>query len=389
MLTGIDLQYFKCFETLKLPLRPLTLLAGANGSGKSSVLHALALLHQTMRGNEHSDSLALNGNLVMLGSAADIIDQARGQGFCEIGLHDDETEYSWRLTPTNRDVSLTIAQINIDGEDYYRREHAAPLRYLLPKGILETGKQHEDFTRRMRRLSYLTTERIGTYEVYPTTLEDEHTPVFRHRKKHGAHVLIFPIRKPVVEELSLKNAGRSCLEQVEARMGKLFPELKLELCPLFSSKPVQIGLRNDPLKNHLEPIKFGSGMMQVLPLVVAALCTRPRDILLIEYPEMLLHGSGQADMGMFLAEVASAGVQVLLETHSDHILNGIRRAVKEGVLNAEDAALYLFRPRTNMDPFRFPQVESTLIDPNGNIDTWPTGFFDQFDKDLNYLAGWG
>lgn len=389
MLTGIDLQYFKCFETLKLPLRPLTLLAGANGSGKSSVLHALALLHQTMREHEHSDSLALNGNLVSLGSAADIIDQVRGQGFCEIGLHDDETEYSWKLTPTNRDVSLTIEQINIDGEDYYRRQHAAPLRYLLPKGISETGDQHKDFTRRMRRLSYLTSERIGTYEVYPTTLEAEHTPVFGRRRKRGENVLIFPIGKPVVEELSIKDAGRSCLEQVEARMNKMFPEFKVELCPLSKSNSVQIGLSNDLHKDHFGLIKFGSGMMQVLPIVVAALCTRPRDILLIEYPEMLLHGSGQAVMGMFLAEVASAGVQVLLETHSDHILNGIRRAVKEGVLAAEDAALYLFRPRTKMDPFRFPQVESTLVDPNGNIDTWPTGFFDQFDKDLNYFAGWG
>ena len=93
-------------------------------------------------------------------------------------------------------------------------------------------------------------------------------------------------------------------------------------------------------------------------------------------------------MGRFLAEVASAGVQVLVETNSDHILNGIRRAVKDGLLPAEKTALYYFRPRTKLDSDEIPQVESLLIDPNGNIDVWTEGFFDQFDKDMHYFAGW-
>ena len=48
MLARIELRHFKCFEVLKLPLRPLTLLSGANASGKSSVMQALVLLHQTI-----------------------------------------------------------------------------------------------------------------------------------------------------------------------------------------------------------------------------------------------------------------------------------------------------------------------------------------------------
>lgn len=54
MLARIDLRDFKCFTLLKLPLRPLTLLSGTNASGKSSVIQALALLHQTMREHEWS-----------------------------------------------------------------------------------------------------------------------------------------------------------------------------------------------------------------------------------------------------------------------------------------------------------------------------------------------
>ena len=70
MLTGIDLKHFKCFDLLKLPLRPLTLLSGANASGKSSVLQALVLLHQTITEHEWSDRLLLNGGAIRLGTVA-------------------------------------------------------------------------------------------------------------------------------------------------------------------------------------------------------------------------------------------------------------------------------------------------------------------------------
>ena len=90
-------------------------------------------------------------------------------------------------------------------------------------------------------------------------------------------------------------------------------------------------------------------------------------------------------MGNFLADVARAGVQVIIETHSDHILNGIRRAVKSQKLSPEQLALHFFRPRAA----GHAQAVSPQIDASGNIDFWPEGFFDQFDKDMNHFAGWG
>ena len=89
-------------------------------------------------------------------------------------------------------------------------------------------------------------------------------------------------------------------------------------------------------------------------------------------------------MGRFLAEVSGAGRQVLLETHSDHVLNGVRRAVKEKRLEAGSVGLHFFRPRSD----ERPQVESPVMDEDGRIDFWPSGFFDQFDRDTSYFAGW-
>jgi predicted ATPase len=147
---------------------------------------------------------------------------------------------------------------------------------------------------------------------------------------------------------------------------------------------VTLGLRTSDDTDFLRPIHVGFGLTQVFPIVVAALSAARGDILLIENPEVHLHPAGQALMGQFLAEVVRAGVQVVLETHSDHILNGIRRSVKAGRLPAEKVMIHFFRPRRP----DAAQVVSPVLDASGNIDFWPEGFFDQFDKDMNHFAGW-
>lgn len=387
MLTRIDLRHFKCFDTLKLPLRSLTVLSGTNASGKSSVLQALVLLHQTMRAHEWSKSLVLNGDLVQLGTAADIIDQVEGRKSCEIGLHDADREYVWTFAREHREMSLAVERILIDGEERYQTQPVEALQHLLPATNVTSETRNDDFTLRMRRLSYLTAERIGPREVYPLD-HFEFSPVVGAKGEHTVSVLVSSSDEAVLEQLALDGVPRNCLRQVEARMKEFFPGFELAVSPIALANAVTLGLRTSKSTEHHRPINTGFGLTQVLPIVVAALCTKARDLLLIENPEVHLHPSGQASMGEFLAEVAAAGVQVMLETHSDHVLNGIRRAVKRGVLSADDAALHFFSPRVENSLEGPPQVQSPLLDSNGNIDSWPEGFFDQFDRDMNFFAGW-
>ena len=75
---------------------------------------------------------------------------------------------------------------------------------------------------------------------------------------------------------------------------------------------------------------------------------------------------------------------MVVETHSDHVLNGIRRAVKSSRISSEQVAIHFFRPPSG----ETTQVLSPTLDDSGNFDDWPDGFFDQFDKDANYFAGW-
>lgn len=96
---------------------------------------------------------------------------------------------------------------------------------------------------------------------------------------------------------------------------------------------------------------------------------------------------GQSKIGYFLAVMAAAGVQVIVETHSDHVLNGVRLAVSKHSISNDDVAIHFFSPsQSASDPSSV--VTSPLIDIQGNLSEWPEGFFDQSDKDLATLSGW-
>ena len=386
MLTRIDLRHFKCFETLKLPLCRLTLLSGANASGKSSVMQALVLLHQTMREHEWSSRLMLNGAATRLGAVADVVDQVHGRRNCGIALLDgDAVWFRWEFQGERDEMSMAVRRAH--GEtgagDGWDVDGSQPIHHLLPP---PAGEQ--SLTSRLRRLTYLTAERLGPRELYAFD-DPQLTPVVGPRGEYAVSVLHSGRDIRVLERLVIDRVPPTRFRQVEARMARFFPGCVLAVEQVPGTNAATLGIRMSADTDFHRPVHSGFGLTQVLPIVVAGLSADEDDLLLIENPEVHLHPAGQAAMGEFLSEVASAGVQVVIETHSDHVLNGIRRAVKGGVLASGDVALHFFRPRLEDQAQQGgPQVESPILDANGNIDSWPDGFFDQFDRDMNYFAGW-
>ena len=377
MLTGLELRLFKCFELLRLPVAPLTLLSGPNSSGKSSVLQALVLLHQTMREHEWATRLALNGNGVRLGTVVDVVDEVHGRTGFEIGITFDDVACHWMFEGERRAMSLQVRRVSVNSDVV---DDPKVLRHLLP---LNGDGRSLSLARRIRGLTYITAERVGPQEAY--ALEDpDDADVVGTRGEHTVSVLHWRRDDPVIEALTLRNAAPNLLQQVEARMRRLFPGCDVNLQQLPRTNAVALGLRTSRETEFHRPIHTGFGLTQILPVVVAALSEARGGIMLIENPEVHLHPAGQALMGEFLADVARAGVQVIVETHSDHVLNGMRRAVKTGRLLPEHVAIHFFKPRSEEEA----QVHSPVLDATGNIDVWPDGFFDQFDKDMNYFAGW-
>jgi len=375
MIRNIELKFFKCFKKLNMPLSELTLLSGTNASGKSSLLQALVLLHQTIHDNEWGKRLVLNGDILRLGTVQDVVNKTFGRYEFELEMKSDDSSHHWVFSGDRPEMSMEIKYFSenkhVDSERLFR---------LLPF----PSNLSSIISSKLAGLTYITAERIGPRDFYP--LEDRSTiQTVGPRGENTVSLLFRLAENQVSDKLLIQSVAPTLLRQVEAWMDRFFPGCGIEVAPIARMNAVTLGIRTSPETDYHRPINVGFGLTQVLPIITAVLSAKRDDIILIENPEVHLHPAGQALMGSFLALAASNGPQIIIETHSDHVLNGIRRAVRGKDLLPSQATLHFFRqPKANFD-----QVVSPTLDDAGNVDIWPDGFFDQFDKDMNHFAGWG
>ena len=268
MLNQLDLKQFKCFKELHLPLQPLTLLTGLNASGKSSVLQALVLLHQTMREHEWSARLMLNGSMVQLRTLADVVDKVNGRNTFEIGIQDDGLNYSWTFLGERSDMSLRVEEVVIG-----KRKHISPteFQYLIPNEFMTKinleVKQIHNLTNRIRKMTYLTAERMGPREVYD--LEDRQVAtVVGSNGDKAFSVLHWGRDENVLTKLALKNVPTSRFRQVEARMNMFFPGFAMELQQVPRTNALTLGIRTSEDTDFHRPVHVGFGLTQVLPIIL-------------------------------------------------------------------------------------------------------------------------
>ncbi|MEO5355907.1 MAG: DUF3696 domain-containing protein [Nitrospirae bacterium YQR-1] len=400
MLTEIYLEYFKCFERLRLPLAPLTLLTGLNASGKSSILQALLLLHQTAVDNTYSDSLLLHGSVIRLGTAGDIVDKVTGRDELTIRLSFKEDSFSWKFNAADKDnlvIPLQEVECHYKDEDIHKSKKKIEYEGLyfifspfstseneLEPKLYKTVKKYENL---LENLTYVSADRLGPRETYNVSTSDRRRDVGVNGELTPWYLNEFSYK--TVEPMLCKEGNPSTLEsQVNAWMGEFFPGSGFLVESLRGTPYVTLTIRSSEGGDFHRPQNVGYGLTHILPIITACLGAGKGDIVLIESPESHLHPAGQSKMGEFLGLVAASGVQVIVETHSDHILNGIRKAVKKNKISHEDVAIHFFNRRPKEDETHIPQVISPVIDGNGNLGEWPKGFFDQFDLDMEYFAGW-
>lgn len=378
MIERLDLQYFKCFEELKLPLSQLTLLSGSNAAGKSSVIQALNLLHQTISNHEWSNRLLLNGNIVNAGTVQDVVDKVNGRRGFQVGLITEEHSFQWSFSGEREDMSVTVDFVTVDGEVSNSPEK---LHFLLPD---DSSSVTKDMAKRLYSMTYISAERIGPRDYY--LLDDlQNVPVVGSTGENTVSLLYSRQDDEVLPEMVEPSVSSKLFQQVQFRMQQFFPGCEIVVERVSAINAVTLGIRTSEDTGFHRPMHVGFGLTQILPIVVAALAAKKDDLLIIENPEVHLHPAGQSMMGQFLGTVASSGVQVIVETHSDHLLNGVRRAVKSRSLNPDKVNIHYFQPRD----IEGSQVASPQIDVEGNISYWPKGFFDQYEVDMNYFAGWG
>ena len=382
MIRSLYLENLKCFETLRLELAPLTLLTGFNAAGKSTSLQTLLLLAQTLRSQRGTAELRLNGPLTNLGTPADILNSGSGQKGLALGVGDDELEIRWQFTLDEENRrSLKVRELEVKGAGSTR------LPASLLDGIAPAPSLGAVFglAQALERTVMLSTTRQTETEVFPIPegmvrrgdvgVMGQYAPwwLSSHDDKKKP---VDPLRRhPALQEAAtLRN-------QINAWMGGLFPGAEVNAFELPETNLMRLQLRSG-LTAWSSPANIGFGVSYAFPVLVAGMAQGGHP-LIIDSPEAHLHPHGQSQIGGFLAQMAAAGSQILVETHSDHFLNGVRLALRDGVIKPEDVAIYFFARKGGS-----PHVTRLSVDKHGTVSDWPEGFFDQSEKDLATLAGW-
>lgn len=368
MISYMKIERFKCFDDQSITFGNLTLFAGNNGTGKSTVIQVLLLLRQAfVLGRLKKNEVPLNGELIKIGTAKDALFAASEEDNLAFTLgfnEDSEESVKWTF--------------------YYRRE--APDEHFM-KGTSDSDgfPSLGPFT---PRFFYLMAERLGPRLVYPISEAPRMQMDVGTQGEFTPHCLGEFGREPIANEnlaLETKEGDKnlSLENQTQLWMRKLVPGLAVHVEPISKADSVRLEVKvYRGETGYFRPTNMGFGICYTLPIIVAGLMAQRGEMLLIENPEAHLHPAGQSLIGQFLALVTSGGVQVVIETHSDHVLNGVRKSVKKKFIDHQDVEIQYFERGRELGSIL---VTTPALYEDGGIDTWPMGFFDQFEKDLEDL----
>jgi predicted ATPase len=191
-----------------------------------------------------------------------------------------------------------------------------------------------------------------------------------------------------LESVKHKNAKtNNLISNIDAWMNEITPGTHVISTYYNELDIVKVGYQFDSANDvtpEFSPINVGFGFTYTLPVITAILIAKKGDLLIIENPESHLHPQGQAKLGELIAKAASEGVQIIIESHSDHLFNGIRVAIKNGVIKHEDAAIFYFERDLNSSE-HVTTISQPIVDQDGRISHKPIGFFDEYSKQLDEL----
>ncbi len=371
MIAGIRLENFKRFRELTLKTEALTVLTGANGAGKTSVIHALLLARQMAR-PPRRNHVELNGvDTLELGGAGDIVHHEAGEeDLAAVEVRDSGgTNRRWSFRAVGSDDARALNAIVVD----------RPEPDDCPGALAGAAP----------RFSYLCAERLGPRDVLGASAANFAELDVGPRGEFVAQVLAScgrsQVRSGRTERSSTETQSADLLHQTESWMTKIVRPTQIVANRIPNTSVTHLRFKTPGFRTEwTRAPNAGFGVSYALPIVVAALRAEVGGLLLVENPEAHLHPAGQSAIGGFLARVAADGVQVFLETHSDHVLNGIRVAVAEGTtaLLPDRAVIHFLRAEDDTGQI----LQSMEINQTGQLSAWPTGFFDQTQADLAVLA---
>lgn len=363
-MVSLIIENYKCFSRQKIEFNEVTVLAGGNSVGKSSVIQALLLSRICL---EKIRSTIAKGTVMPIGNDVKIplngvFSMSMGNSV-EVLNRDAEDEFIKFNFVKSNDEAGGVSFIAPQKEDA-----GYSLRF---NGFTGSTQIWDSISLGKDQFYYLNAERIGPrlrYEVEDTD--------YIHAGWNGELAI------QVLGQYSLttipenrcydEKEPNQLLTQARLWLDFIIPGTRLDDARIYREiKTAEITLGNS------RPTNVGFGLSYVLPILINGLIAQNNCLFIVENPEAHLHPMGQSNIGKFLAKIANAGVQVIIETHSEHVINGIRLAALEGKIRHNRVHVNFFDREEKL-----VRVMPIKLNEKADLSDWPIGFFDQQERDL-------
>lgn len=371
MFDRISLSQFKCFtEEQSVDLSRINVFYGKNGRGKSSVAQAFMLLGQAIQDGEVS-YLPMNGNMVHLGMFKDVLSRGATEEVFTLKFHlenqPDDLVFAYGIDNGKPSVGK-LKKLVADGKD---------LMDVKTSSAGDAGKVSKESS-----LSAISG--FGGYENFKNIYF-----VSASRKGQNNSELRNDIGGSVMgangENLInlLLSKGEEFQKEVALALSAILDGATLHVQETETREYVDLFLDSKDDGGSFRPVNVGFGYSYVLPVIVDALVVPEGSLLIMDNPEAHLFPAAQSRLMEFLIETAKKrNLQMIVESHSDHIVNGVRIAVKKKDLATTEVLVNYF----DRDDKGEVMVKAIHVDRNGELDDYPADFLDEWTRQLLELT---
>ena len=401
-ITKIAVSGFKSLaEECAIDIRPLTILAGANSSGKSSIMQPLLMLKQTLEAPYDPGPLLIDGPNVQFTLAEQFLSALpngkRTDRFqIQIQTHKSNVFNAVQATFRKGKNGIEIVEMtkeNLNPDQALSTKSLTLYPEMSSEKIKSLGNQDPafknfDIVKRSRCFLYLgSQDSSGFYEVTygfgAYIFNTIHLPGLRGNPERTYKLTSTGPRYPGTFENYAANIIHEWQETGDERLKTLADALHtLGLTGQVGTKKIadtrielQVGRLRDDRTSETDMVSIadvGFGVSQVLPVLVALIVAEPGQLVYLEQPEMHLHPRAQVALAQILAAAAKRGVRVVAETHSSLLLLAVQTLVAEGDLSPELVKLHWF----TRDENGATKIDTADLDEAGAYGDWPEDFDD-------------
>lgn len=369
MIKTVSLHNFKCFnKKTEIPLSQITVMYGKNGRGKSSVSQSLLLIGQSMRKNNELGQLVINDGFVSQGLFKELINSTSNNSGFGISITSEKDEnVSVYFSPIdNYPAYGQLSSLFVNGEN--RIDVKASSNNTNEDSSPSLGVTSDiSLLQSLKEIVFISADRSGQVNSVKTEYPK-------------GDVYLDPTGKNTINVLA--EMGPDFISAIETALDYVLSGATISI--KYNSDNIELGLNSSNGKATYRPTNVGYGYSYVLPVIVGASLAKTGNLVIIENPEAHLHPGAQSRLTEFLINLAKERqFQLIIESHSDHVINGIRIAAKKGLIDPKDCLIDHF---SHSESSVEPTITVITCDKNGTLSEYPDDFMDEWTAQMLELV---